>query len=320
MVSVVALKGAIKNVSGALAKGLAKHGDKFEVIESFDIPHEADAYIQTNLLKPKIDNGWQGPMYRFIRDSGKPYLVNESASFRRHMHWTRLGWYSYKWTEGVFGNENSPGDRWKKFQEASGVQLKDWHSPGDSIIIMGQKEGDSSLLNLYKDYNSFYDWAEQIILQVSKYTDRPIILRPHPRNLSRGTKLSNKLRNKYPKLKISVSENTDSLADYLPDEKNENKADGLYQDLKKAHCVITYNSLSAIESICEGIPTYAFEDGSMIWPIRQTDLANIENLNYNIDRTQWSYDIAYTQWTQREHATGESWAHLKPLIFGDNNA
>jgi hypothetical protein len=320
MVSLVALKGAIKNVSGALEKGLARHGDKFTVLDSFDTPHEADAYIQTNLLKPKINNGWQGPMYRFIRDSGKPYLVNESPSFRRHLGWTRLGWWSYKWTEGEFGNENSPSDRWNKFKKESGVELKDWNSPGDAILIMGQKEGDSSLLNLYKDYKSFYDWVEHIILKIQKHTDRPIILRPHPRNLSRGRNLSYKLQKKYPKLKISVSENTDSLADYLPNDKNENKADGLYDDLKKAHCVITYNSLSAIEAICEGIPTFAFENGSMIWPIRQKDFATIENLNYNIDRTQWSYDIAYTQWTQREHATGESWAHLKPLIFGDNNA
>ena len=55
-------------------------------------------------------------MYRFIRDSGKPFLVNESSCFRRHLGWTRLGWTSYKWTEGNFGNENSPPDRWNKFQ------------------------------------------------------------------------------------------------------------------------------------------------------------------------------------------------------------
>ena len=106
----------------------------------------------------------------------------------------------------------------------------------------------------------------------------------------------------------------------MPDENNNCTADGLYRDLEDAHCVITYNSLSSIESICEGVPTFAFEDGSMIWPIRQQGLENIENLNYDIDRTQWCNDIEYTQWTQREHAKGESWAHLKPLVFGDNNA
>ena len=317
MINLVALNGAIKNVARALDKGLTKHGDNFMLLDSFDIPHQADAYAQTNLLKPKIDRSWQGPMYRFIRDSGKPYLVHESPSFRRHLGWTRLGWYSYKWTEGIFGNEKSPSDRWNRFQQETGVHLKDWNSPGDAIIIMCQKEGDSSLLNLYKDYDSFYDWVEHIVIEITKYTDRPIILRPHPRNLSRGKKFSYKLQNKFPKLNISVSENTDSLEDYLPNEKNQNKADGLYKDLARAYCVITYNSLSAIEAICEGIPTYAFEDGSMIWPIRQSNLANIERLDYNIDRTQWSYDIAYTQWTQREHANGESWAHLKPLIFKD---
>lgn len=320
MVSVVGIKGAVKTVQTSLKKGLAKHGDNFNIIENFDEPHTADAYIQTNLLKPKINKGWQGPMYRFIRDSGKPFLVNESPSFRRHLGWSRLGWTSYKWTEGQFGNENSPSDRWNKFQKETGIQLKDWKSLGDKIIIMGQKEGDSSLLNLYKEYDSFYDWVEYIILEIKKHTDRPILLRPHPRNLSRGKKLSNKLKAKYPKLDISVSENTDSLADYLPNDLNQCTADGLYQDLQSAHCVVTYNSLSSIESICEGIPTFAFEDGSMIWPIRQQGLENIENLNYEIDRTQWCNDIAYTQWTHKEHARGESWAHLKPLIFGDNNA
>ena len=320
MVSLVGIKGSVKSLQVCLTKGLVRHGDSFQIVDNIDVPHNADAYIQTNLLKPKIDNGWQGPMYRFIRDSGKPFLVNESSCFRRHLGWTRLGWTSYKWTEGNFGNENSPPDRWNKFQKESGVKLKDWKSRGDKIIIMGQKEGDSSLLNLYKDYNSFYDWVEHIILEIKKHTDRPIFLRPHPRNLSRGTKMSLRLKKRYPGLDISVSENVDSLHSYLPDENNNCTADGLYRDLEDAHCVITYNSLSSIESICEGVPTFAFEDGSMIWPIRQQGLENIENLNYDIDRTQWCNDIAYTQWTQREHAKGESWAHLKPLVFGDNNA
>ena len=82
MVSVVGIKGAVKTVQACLQKGLAKHGDSFKIIESFEEPHTADAYIQTNLLKPKINNGWQGPMYRFIRDSGKPFLVIEFFIFR----------------------------------------------------------------------------------------------------------------------------------------------------------------------------------------------------------------------------------------------
>jgi hypothetical protein len=53
----------------------------------------------------------------------------------------------------------------------------------------------------------------------------------------------------------------------------------------------------------------------MIWPIAHKDISQIENLNYNIDITQWKYDVAYTQWDRMENKTGESWAHLKPLFF-----
>jgi len=313
MVSIIGIEGALKTQFPSFKKGVARHGDKFELVAHPDLASHADAFIQTNLIKPKVlNNDSRRLAYTFIRDSKKPYLVHESPSFRRYLGWARLGWYSYKWTEGVFGNENSPSDRWNKFEKATGITFKDWHSPGNSIIIMAQKEGDSSLLTLYEKYNSYYDWVEDLIVDIRKYTDRPIIIRPHPRNNLKGIKLASRLQKKLKDPTITISNNTDSLGDYLS---SPNKADGLYNDLKKAYCVITYNSLSAIESICEGIPTFAMEDGSMIWPVAHKDLSQIENLSYDIDLTQWKYDIAYTQWTGEEHKSGESWAHLKPLMF-----
>ena len=70
--------------------------------------------------------------------------------------------------------------------------------------------------------------------------------------------------------------------------------------LHSAYCAVTYNSLSAVESITEGIPTFALNDGSMVWPVAHKDLSQIENLDYSIDLTQWKYDIAYTQWNKAE--------------------
>lgn len=313
MVTIIGIEGALKSAFPSFKKGVARHGDKFELVSHPDYASNADAFIQTNLIKPKVlNNDVRRIAYTFIRDSNKPYLVHESPSFRRHLGWARLGWYSYKWTEGIFGNENSPPDRWNKFQKETGIVLKDWHSPGDSILIMAQKEGDSSLLKLYEKYESFYDWLEELIINIREHSDRPIIIRPHPRNRPKGIKLASRLQKKLKDPTITISQNTDSIEDYLS---SPNKADGLYEDLKKAHCVITYNSLSGIESICEGIPTFAMEDGSMIWPIAHKDLKQIENLDYSIDRYQWSCDIAYTQWTGKEHSSGESWAHLKPLMF-----
>ena len=312
MIKLYGINGALKSAFPGLEKGLKRHGDMFKTVE-YTHADDGDCYIQTNLIKPKVmRNAERNLAYGYIRDSGKPYLVNESPSFRRHLGWARLGWYSYKWTEGVFGNENSPPDRWNKFERETRITFKDWNSPGESILIMCQKEGDSSLLEMYEKYNSFYDWLEDLIVEIRSYSDRPIIIRPHPRNRDKGIKLATRLQKKLNDETITVSQNTDSLGDYLS---SPNCADGLYADLAKAWCVVTYNSLSAIEAICEGIPTFALNDGSMIWPVALKDLSTIETLQYNIDLTQWKYDIAYTQWTGKEHASGESWAHLKPLMF-----
>lgn len=301
---VVGIKGSVKAVNHITA-GIKKHGDTYELADSVNDPivRAADAFLQTNLLKPKFATKNKSSPYEYILKTEKPFLVQESPNFRKYIGYQRLGWWSYKWTEGEFGNENSPPDRWNKFQEQTNIQIKDWNSQGDKIIIMGQKPGDSSLTDLYDAGKNFTDWIQETVNEIRKHTDREIIIRPHPRNLRAGLKGAHSIKGK----NIKVSENLT--------EGGSQGGLGLDADLRQAHCVVTYNSLSAIESVCDGIPTFAMNDGSMIWPIAHKDLSNIENLKYDIDIKQWCYDIAYTQWTTEEQIKGESWAHLKPLIF-----
>lgn len=302
MIKLAAIKSSVKTLR-SLDKGLSRHGD--ELILTDEFMTNCNGFLQTNLLKPKFFQTDRHKAYQFILDSNKPFLVSESPSFREHPEYLRLGWYSYKWTDGVFGNENSPSDRWNKFQQDTGIRIKDWNSLGDNILIMGQKEGDSSLNKLYEKYNTFYDWVEDIIIETRKYSDRPIVIRPHPRNLGHGIKLANKLSKKFKNISVNEAVESNGVSGGV----------NLIQDLKNAYCVITYNSLSAVEAITQGVPTFAFDDGSMIWPIAHKELSKINNLDYNIDITQWCYDIAYTQWTIEENRKGISWAHLKPLVF-----
>lgn len=308
MVSIVGIRGSFKAVN-FISESIRQGGDQFYEVDSINDPivKQADGFVQTNMLKPKYATPDRSGPYEYIIDSNKPFLVNESPSFRRYAKTTshkRYGWYSYKWTDGIFGNENSPSDRWNKFQKETGIVLKDWKSPGDKIIIMGQKEGDSSLMPLYENgYTCFREWVQETVDEIRKYTDRDIIVRPHPRNLRAGIKGANSIKGK----NVFVSDNITH--------REPQGGDGLDADLKKAHCVVTYNSLSSVESVCDGIPTFTLDNGSMAWPVGHKDLSQIENIDYNIDRTQWCYDIAYTQWNNKECKSGEAWAHLKPLVF-----
>lgn len=304
MITITAIKDSVKTLR-SLDKGLARHNDKLILTDEFRT--DTDGYLQTNLLKPKFFESNRHKSYQFILDTKKPFLVSESPAFREFPFYSRLGWYSYKWSDGLFGNINSPSDRWDSFQQRTGIRIQDWNSPGDHILIMGQKEGDSSLNKLYEKYETFYGWVGDTIKEIRKYSDRKIIIRPHPRNLSNGIRLAKKLSKKFKNVSVNDQVESNGISG----------GSNLDQDLKNAYCVITYNSLSAVEAVTRGIPTFAFDDGSMIWPIAHKDIKTIENLKYDIDITQWCYDIAYTQWTIEENRKGISWAHLKPLVFKD---
>jgi len=307
---IASIRGSVKGVK-SIVTGMLVSGDDYALVDSIDDPvaQQADVFLQTNQIKTKFTTEGILGSYEQILQSSKPFLVHESANFRQYAHshgYTRLGWYSYLWTQGICGNENSPSDRWNKKQAATGIQLKDWRSPGDNIVIMGQKSGDSSLVDLQFNKVRFSVWVQQVIDTIRLYTDRPIVIRQHPRGRKgRGH------------LALLANANTNvSISDWVAnDQDSSSGGSSLQADLDNAYCVVTYNSLSAVEAVVQGIPVFALHNGSMAWPVAHHLLSQIENLNYNIDRTQWCNDIAYTQWNSKELASGEAWAHLKPIIY-----
>jgi hypothetical protein len=109
---------------------------------------------------------------------------------------------------------------------------------------------------------------------------------------------------------VSISEN------FSVDEANQVfGGEGLFKDLKKAHAVITYNSNSIVEAICDGVPVFALDQGSVAYDIAHKDLSLIENLDRSIDISNWCSRVAYTMWNNKEIERGETWAHLKPVFF-----
>ena len=301
-------------------QGLAKHGDQYIHCDTLDdlAVTDADCFYQTNELKPKFFTGpraeTHGNVMQYIIDSQKPYIVSESAPFRKHPEFLRFGWWSYKWDLGNFNNDNVDDSRWKRFEKKTGVTFKDWNSPGDDIILMGQKEGDSSLQRLYEaGYESYYFWVIDIVREIRAFTDRRIVIRPHPRNLSRGIRFANKalqrLQKENPMRNINVV-----ISENLTEGGNQG-GEGLAADLANAYCVVTYNSLSGVEAVEEGIPVFAMDGGSMVHPIAHHDLSDIEDLRYDIDLTEWKNKIAYTMWNKEDVQSGECWGHLKPVYF-----
>ena len=83
----------------------------------------------------------------------------------------------------------------------------------------------------------------------------------------------------------------------------------LQDDFSNAHCVVTYNSNTAVEALLEGIPVFAHDQGSMCWQVANKSLISVDVPN-RPDRNSWLNDLAYAQWTLQEMRNGEAWRHL----------
>ena len=65
-------------------------------------------------------------------------------------------------------------------QKEQSIEIKDWRTNGDYILLVLQRPGDSSLKKLIDNHGSYKQFIEYTITQIKKYTDRPIRVRMHP--------------------------------------------------------------------------------------------------------------------------------------------
>lgn len=268
--------------------------------EDQDTIQSADVYIQNNIISQKRKKFKK--YYQFILDSNKPFIVTESAVFRRNMvqppnpmAYHRYSWTSYFQDEGDYCNTNSPPNRWLRIQQEQKIQIKDWRTNGEYILVILQRPGDSSLKNLIEKHSSYEGFISYTINQIKKYTDRSIRVRMHPLRQEQQLEV---LKN----FDIEISTNTHG-AGVLEG------GDGLYKDFSNAYAVVGFNSNALTESVGEGIPTFSMCASSMAWDCSNKNLENLEN-PILFERNQWLYNLGYCQWREDEIARGDPWIHL----------
>jgi hypothetical protein len=123
------------------------------------------------------------------------------------------------------------------------------------------------------------EWATKIVGKLSNYTQRRIIVRPHPRSPF-SIKLPN-VTMEHPKP--------------LP---------GSYDDFNidyNYHCVINYNSGPAVQAAIKGIPVIC--NRSSLASEVSNVIEDIENIKFP-DRTDWFLKLSHTEWTKEEISQG----------------
>ncbi len=235
---------------------------------------------------------WQGRMakYRYIWDSyrnqNKPVVVVEVGGIKRNETW-KIGINGIN-READFANDVVDGERWKKFN----VTIQPWRQTGEDIIICGQHTNSHQ----WRNNPPMSDWFHQQITEIRRFTDRPITIRPHPRN----------------HVTIPVSAYKDvKIVRPLPDRSTYDDTD-LSERLKSAWAVVSHSSNPAMTAVFSGIPVYVSE-ASLSYDVGNKNYANINNPDMP-DRQQWADKLAYTEWWPEEIERGLPWKRIKKQL------
>lgn len=209
---------------------------------------------------------WHGRMkqnksvWDHYRRLNKPVIVLEVSCLQRDNTW-KIGINGIN-AGSYFVPTQVDGSR----IEQLGISLKPWQQ-GENIVVCPQH----GYSHQWRNNPAVDDWLRNTLTQIQQHTNRPIIVRPHPR---------------FP---INIKNITVSKVPFK-------------QDLLNAWAVINWNSNPGIESIIDGVPSFVGPD-SLAAPVANIDLSDIENPRMP-DRTQWLNELAWTEWTVEEMANG----------------
>lgn len=217
----------------------------------------------------------------------KPVVVLEVGGIRRGTTW-KVGVNGIN-RSAYFGDMGCNDSR----ANALGLKLKPWQSSGKYILICGQHEQSEQ----WRNQIPMSQWVIDTITEIQKYSDRPIIFRPHPRC---------PLPHIEHEFKNVIRQDPRHLT-------------GTYDDFDMRFdniwATVSYSSNPGIHSILNGVP--AFVGPSSLAYDAANDIADLHRIENPLrpDRQQWLNDYAWTEYTVQEIAQGIPLKRLTPKLF-----
>ena len=273
-----------KPVFEALIEHLQSRGENISINEDKD----CDVAVIWSVL-------WSGRMVanRKIWDSfqqrKKPVVVLEVGGLKRNITF-KMGINGIN-READFANDSFDSHRWPKFN----LEMKPWRQHGKTIIICGQH--DSS--HQWRGKPSMSTWMDEQIAEIRRYSSRPILVRPHPRN---SFDFDQKKFKDVIMIKPKMEEKTYDDTDFKK-----------VLSLHDAWAVVNHSANTAIESVINGVPVFV-GDASLCYDVGNHSFANVEDPHMPC-RIDWANRLAYTEWTTQEIREGLPWSRLRKQLL-----
>jgi hypothetical protein len=203
-------------------------------------------------------------------------------------HYLRYSFDGVFPTTGFYFDQEVDSTRWQQISKDLGISLQPWRTHGNHILICLQRNGGWSMGGL-----DVIQWMNSTILEIRKYSKRPIIVRAHPgdKKISGYLKVNHKLAS------LSINPN-------------------LKDDLRNAWATVVYNSSPSVASIIEGIPAFLtdpYPQNSQSFVVANTDISRIEDPAM-VDRQAWIEQLSMCHWKFDELKSGVAWQFFKKYI------
>jgi hypothetical protein len=230
---------------------------------------------------------WHGKMknnqavWQHFRNQGKPVIVLEVGMLQR----------GHTWKMGINGTGSAAiygyGLDLQRPQKLN-LQLKPWHTTGDDIVIALQRDDSEQ----WAGQPPVEKWLKQIVNQLRQVSQRPIVIRSHPRRevvVLPGCVIDKPL--------------------HMPNTYDDFDFDRV---LNNAWAVVNWNSGPGSQAVMSGVPAFVGRD-SLAAPVANLDWSQIET-PARPDRSEWLINLSHTEWTCDELATGKPIARLFPDV------
>ena len=270
-----------KPIFDAFVKSLKDAGDTVYLNKSAN----ADVAVIWSVL-------WRGRMEQYkkiwndYRSRGKPVIVLEVGGLRRNESF-KIGINGIN-RDADFANQTFDDKRWPLFKH----KLTPWNPTGEMIVICGQHDASEQ----WKGLPRMEQWIIKQIREIRKYTTRPILVRPHPRNLIQFKESDfENVKLRLPRRDYKTYDDTD-----------------FKMTLERTWAVVNHSSNPAMEAVIKGIPVFVSES-SLCHDVGNINLSDI-NTPAMPGRSKWANWLSYTEWFKDEIEAGLPWARLKKRL------
>lgn len=244
------------------------------------------------LRQAVIDNQLRKQKYVCTADANLFLYANKSNHPHHYLRYSFNGVFP---NTGMYFDDDPDPIRWRQIARDMNIRLEDKKTTGSNIVLCLQRDGGWSMGKI-----NVKDWTVNTISQLRKYTDRKIIIRPHPGDKKSVSTYLKDLNKIYDKDKSVVLSSVDRKFD---------------QDLRGAWAVVNHNSSSIVGAIIKGYSAFVTDPtSSQCAEVSNSDLSNIEEPK-EFDRQRWLERISMFHWKFSELENGKAWEHMRAYVL-----